>query len=75
MPYSICSVISLGQNVPATILATGVLWGAICLDLAVQNTRLANRAKNVSQEVALLERRVAELEAQSDETRRTKTGS
>ena len=55
------------SNVPATILAVGVLFLlAICLDLSVQVTRLANRAKNVSQEHALLERRVAELEVDRD---------
>ena len=51
------------KNVPATILALGVLFLlAICLDLSVQVTRLTRRAKNVSQEQALLEHRVAEME-------------
>lgn len=51
------------KNVPATILAVGVLFLlAICLDLSVQVTRLTRRAKNVNQEQALLEHRVAELE-------------
>jgi hypothetical protein len=44
------------KNVPATILAVGVLFLlAICLDLSIQVTRLSRRAKNVSQEQALLE--------------------
>src|SRR5450759_4854350 len=51
------------KNVPATLLAVGILFLlAICLDLSVQVTRLTRRAKNVSQEQALLEQRVAELE-------------
>lgn len=51
------------KNVPATILAVGVFFLlAICLDLSIQVTRLSRRAKNVSQEQALLEHRVAELE-------------
>ena len=51
------------KNVPATILAVGVLFLlAICLDLSIQVTRVSRRAKNVSQEQALLEHRVAELE-------------
>src|SRR5450830_306882 len=51
------------KNVPATILALGVLFLlAICLDLSVQVTRLTRRAKNVSQEQALLEHRVTEME-------------
>jgi hypothetical protein len=55
-------------NMPATLLAVGVLFLlAICLDLSVQVTRLARRANNVSQEQALLEHRVAELEARRDE--------
>lgn len=59
------------KNVPATILAVGVLFLlAICLDLSVQVTRLTRRAKNVSQEQALLEHRVAELESPSAESRR-----
>ncbi len=59
------------KNVPATILAVGVLFLlAICLDLSVQVTRLAKRAKNVSQEQALLEHRVTELETRSHEARR-----
>ena len=56
-------------NTPATILAIGVLFLlAICLDLSVQVTRLARRAKNVSQEQALLEHRVAELEIEGGES-------
>src|SRR5450756_1089365 len=59
------------KNVPATILAVGVLFLlAICLDLSVQVTRLTRRAKNVSQEQALLEHRVAGLESPSAESRR-----
>ena len=51
------------KNMPATLLAVGVLFLlAICLDLSVQVTRLTRRAKNVSQEQALLEQRVADLE-------------
>lgn len=61
-------------NVPATILAIGVLFLlAICLDLSVQVTRLANRAKNVNQEHALLERRVAELESDREPSASTVT--
>ena len=63
-------------NVPATILAVGVLFLlAICLDLSVQVTRLANRAKNVSQEHALLERRVAELEVDRASAGSTRGGA
>lgn len=56
--------IALGsKNAPATLLAIGILFLlAICLDLSVQVTRLTRRAKNVGQEQALLEQRVAELE-------------
>ena len=51
------------KNVPATIIALGVLFLlAICLDLSVQVTRLTRRAKNVSQEQALLEHSVTEME-------------
>jgi hypothetical protein len=51
------------KNAPATLLAVGILFLlAICLDLSVQVTRLTRRAKNVGQEQALLEQRVAELE-------------
>ena len=58
------------KNVPATILALGVLFLlAICLDLSVQVTRLTRRVKNVSQEQALLEHRVAELENCRGESR------
>jgi len=58
------------KNVPATILAVGVLFLlAICLDLSIQVTRLSRRAKNVSQEQALLEHRVAELENCRGESR------
>ena len=58
------------KNVPATILALGVLFLlAICLDLSIQVTRLSRRAKNVSQEQALLEHRVAELENCRGESR------
>jgi hypothetical protein len=58
------------KNVPATILAVGVLFLlAICLDLSVQVTRLTRRAKNVSQEQALLEHRVADLEKGPAEAR------
>jgi hypothetical protein len=58
------------RNVPATILAVGVLFLlAICLDLSIQVTRLSRRAKNVSQEQALLEHRVAELENCRGESR------
>jgi len=58
------------KNVPATILAVGVLFlRAICLDLSIQVTRLSRRAKNVSQEQALLEHRVAELENCRGESR------
>ena len=57
------------KNVPATILAVSVLFLlAICLDLSVQVTRLSKRTKNVSQEQALLETRVAELEAHRSES-------
>ena len=58
------------KNVPATILAVGVLFLlAICLDLSIQVTRVSRRAKNVSQEQALLEHRVAELENCRGESR------
>jgi len=58
------------KNVPATILAVAVLFLlAICLDLSIQVTRLSRRAKNVSQEQALLEHRVAELENRRGESR------
>lgn len=58
------------KNVPATILAVGVLFLlAICLDLSIQVTRLWRRTKNVSQEQALLEHRVAELENCRGESR------
>ena len=51
------------SNGPATILAVGVLFLlAICLDLSVQVTRQASRAKNATQEQALLEQRVERLE-------------
>ena len=50
-------------NGPATILAVGVLFLlAICLDLSVQLTRQVSRAKNATQEQALLEQRVERLE-------------
>lgn len=56
------------KNVPATILAVGVLFLlAISLDLTVQVTRLSQRARKMVQEHALLEQRVAELE-QADAT-------
>ncbi len=59
------------KNVPATILAVGVLFLlAISLDLTVQVTRLSQRARNMVQEHALLEQRVAELE-QADATAAT----
>jgi len=56
--------VALGsKNAAATLLAVGILFLlAICLDLSVQVTRLSRRAKNVGQEQALLEQRVAELE-------------
>jgi hypothetical protein len=63
------------SNMPATLLAIGVLFLlAICLDLSVQVTRLTRRAKNVSQEQALLEHRVTELERQRDEGTRGRAG-
>ena len=52
------------KNVPATILAVGVLFLlAISLDLSVQASRLSRRARNMVQEHALLEQRVANLES------------
>jgi len=49
------------KTAPATIQAVSVLWLlAICLDLAVQDTLLAHRARNVSQGAALLELQVAD---------------
>jgi hypothetical protein len=60
---------ALGTSEGTALLATAALFLAlICLDISTKVSRLANQQKHLIQEIARLEKRIADVERNDDPT-------